>query len=200
MAEKTVDQMQKELLETQLETARIGLEKTREENSDYKRRKQVAARTNENRQRQFQSDRANLRNLQRSVCQHMAGGDAEGSPLEGGGKFAFCVLHVTIMPDGVTQLIQCPRCRLMLYGRKLTLKEEAKLKAAAEKAGEDINNPAWLKWDDYEWFKELSDLFKREGLGRKSISRGPTFKFENLQGVPIIPDTTGYSTSGGGGR
>lgn len=203
---KTTEDLQRELVETQLETARIGLDKARDENADYRRRKSVAEKTNANRQAQFSADRKNLRALQRIQCQHMAGGDAEGSPLEGGGKFSFSVLHLTIMPDGVTELIQCPRCRLMLYGRKLNAKEEAKLKAKAEaieaKKPESFqNDPTWQKWDDYLWYKELRELYRREGLGKKAISRGPTFSFtDNATGAPVIPDVAGYATSGAGGR
>lgn len=205
MAKKSNEEIQREILETQLEQSKISLEQTRESNASYRQRRDVAAKTNANRQRQFAMDRANLRHIQRVKCQHMAGGDAGESPLEGGGKFAFSILAVTIMPDGITELIQCARCRLMLYGRKLNPQEEARLRAAAEKAEEKnpetfASDPAWQKWDDHVWFKELKVTHRKEGL-KHSVMRGPTFKFEDAKtGVPVIPDVTGYATSGAGGR
>jgi hypothetical protein len=204
LAEKNLEQLQKEVLETQLETAKIALDKTRDENADYRRRKDVAASTNAGRQRQFKHDYKNLRNLQRNVCQHMAGGRADGNPLEGGGKFAFSVLHITIMPDNVSEFIQCSRCRLGIIGRLLSPKEESKLRLAAEavekKTADFESDPVWLKYDDYKWWKELREQYKRDGIGKEAVSRGPGFAFTNQEGIPVIPDTQGYTSSGGGGR
>ena len=194
---KTNEDLQREILETTLEQQKIALDQTRDQNAAYRQRKEVASRANANRQRQFAHDRANLRAIQKK-CQHMAGGDAGGDPLEGGGKFAFSTISKTIMPDGVTDLLQCPRCRLMLYGRILSKPEEARLEAAASKAGD--GSKAWEKWDDYLWYKELLALHRKEGLGKKSVMRGPTFDYTRGDGLRVIPDITGYATSGAGGR
>lgn len=200
MADKTAksnEDLQRELLETQLDTAKIALEQTREQNSNYRQKRDAANRSNAQRQRQFTADRLSLRALQKG-CSHMAGGDAGSNPTEGGGKFAFTTLSCTIMPDGVTKLLQDPRCRLMLYWRERTPQEEKKMQEAANKAGE--NSKAALAWEDHEWGKELYRLYRREGLGKKSVMRGPTFDFTKQDGTRVIPDITGYATSGAGGR
>jgi hypothetical protein len=198
MAEKkNNDELQREILEAQLEQSKITLEQTRETSAAYRQRKESTARANAQRQRQFTADRANLRAIQKR-CQHMAGGDAGGDPLEGGGKFAFSTLCCTIMPDGVTRLLQDPRCRLMLYGRERTPQEETKMEALAAKA--KPGSQEWLAWDDHLWWKDLLRLFRKEGLGKKAIMRGPTFSFRKEDGTNVIPDITGYASSGAGGR
>lgn len=201
--EKSLEQMQRELAEIQLEEARISLEQTREANAAYRQKREVSARGNAHRQRQFQADHDSLRKLQKG-CAHMAGGDAGSNPTEGGGKFAFSTLSCTVMPDGKTKLLQDPRCRLMIYGRDRSPQEETKMQAAAEAVEKKdpanfMRSKAWLAWDDHCWWKDLYQLYRKEGLGKKSMMRGTTFTFEK-DGMPLIPDITGYATSGAGGR
>lgn len=201
MAEKIValsnEDLQRQILEAQLEREKISLEQTQDGSAAYRQRKEVATRANKNRQRQLSRDRANLRAIQMR-CEHMAGGDAGGDPLEGGGKFAFSTISCTLMPDGVTKLLQDPRCRLMLYGRERTPQEKRKMEAAAIKAGPESKDA--VAWQDHLWWEELHKLWRKEGLGKKSLMRGPTFDFTTENGLRIIPDITGFATSGAGGR
>jgi hypothetical protein len=194
--DKTVEELQKQLLEAQLRTQKAildreeaGLEQTLESTSTYKQKREVAARTNAARQRQFTQDQRNLRDIQRNKCEHRSGGYAgESSILEGDGP---SVLSVTIMPDNKTKFIQCPRCVLALYGRDRNHKEEAKMEMAAEAVEKKNPNfdtdPVWLKWHNHVWWKELIATHKKFAY-KKSIMRGPTFTFENEQGVPFIPE------------
>lgn len=174
MAEKKSEDLQRELIETQLETARISLEQQKDQNAAYQSRKRVAAATNAQRQAQLAMDRSNLRAIQMN-CQHSAGGEAGGDPTQGGGKFAFSVLTQAIMPDGKTVLVQCPRCRLKLYGRELNPREVARL---------EKSNPE--KYADHIWWKELMKVSKKEGTPN-NVMRGPTFMFEK-DGVNFIPE------------
>jgi hypothetical protein len=199
MPKKSNADLQTEILETDLETKRIALEQTREQNAAWKQRRDVSARTNANRQHQFKMDHASQRHAQEHICQHMAGGDADGNPLEGGGKFAFAIVSATLMPDGVTYFMQCPRCRMKLYGRNRPAAEEARMAALAREKGPE--SPEAQAYADHIWFKEVFKLWQKEGLGKKSLMRGPTFGFNRVEdGAPVIPDITGYASSGAGGR
>jgi hypothetical protein len=210
MAEKqnaATEELQQEVLHAQLRTQKAilareeaSLEETMESLADRKQRKDVAQRTNANRQRQFALDRANQRHLQKNVCEHRAGGYAGETPItEGGGTNSFSVLHVTIMPDSKTMFIQCGRCPLKMYWRARSVTEEDKLQAAAEAVRKGNpksyqNDKAWLAWEDHLWGKELMATHKKDGL-KKSIMKGPTFEFEK-DGMPFIPDITGWVTAG----
>jgi len=209
MAEKQTsnEALQQEVLEAQLRTQKAilareeaGLEETLEALADRRQRKGVAARINADRQRQLAMDRTSQRHLQKNVCQHRSGGYAGETPMtEGGGTNSFSVLHITVMPDGKTVFIQCGRCPLKMNWRLRSEAEEGKLQAAAEAARKGDakgyrNSKAWLAWEDYGWGKELMATHKKEGLP-KSIMKGPTFDFEK-DGMPFVPDVTGWVTSG----
>lgn len=183
MPPKSTDDLQREVLEAQLETAKINLEQSKDQSAAYRQRKEVCRKANESRQRGFAAKRESLKALQHR-CQHMAGGEAGGDPCEGGGKFAFSTLSCTIMPDGVTMLLQCPRCRLMIYGRTRSAQDEARLQGKA--------------LEDHLWWKELYTLYRKEGLGKKALMRGPTFNFTRPDGTSAVPDITGYASSGAG--
>jgi hypothetical protein len=191
MAEKeqSVEDLQRQVLQAQLARETASLEETVENNAERKQKREVAARTNAQRQRQFAQDRSNLRAIQHR-CEHRAGGYAgETDILEGDGH---SVLSVTIMPDGHTKFLQCPRCRLSLYGRLRTKQEEARMKKAAE-AVMDKNpkgyesDPNWLKWDNHQWWMDLMKVHKKFAI-KKSIMRGPTFNFQNSEGMSVIPE------------
>lgn len=209
MADKqnATEQLQQDVLEAQLRTQKAilareeaGLEETLESLSDRKVKKQRAAAINAGRQKQFALDRASQRHLQKNVCQHRSGGYAGETPMtEGGGTNSFSVLHVTVMPDSKTMFIQCGRCPLKMNWRARSSAEEERMSAAAEAVRKSnpkdyLNQKAWLAWEDHLWGKELMAIHKKEGLP-KSIMKGPTFDFEK-DGLPFIPDVTGWMTSG----
>ena len=194
------DALQQEVLEASLRTQKAiqareeaALEDTLELLAERKQKKETARRTNADRQRQLALDRANQRHLQQNVCEHRSGGYAGETPItEGGGTNSFSVLHVTIMPDGKTQFIQCGRCPLKLYWRARSPQEEERMQAAAQKAKPGSKEA--LAWEDHLWGKQLMGTHKKDGL-KKSVMKGPTFDFDK-NGLPYIPDITGWVTSG----
>ncbi len=201
MADKPhIDSLQQEVLEAQLRTQKAilareeaGLEETLESLADRKEKKERARRINADRQRQLALDRASQRHLQKNVCEHRSGGYAGETPLtEGGGTNSFSVLHVTVIGHDKVKFIQCGRCPLKLWWRERSPQEEARMEAAAKKAG--AGSPAAWAWEDHLWGKELMATHKKEGLP-KSNMKGPTFIFEK-DGVPFVPEVPGWVTSG----
>ena len=75
------------------------------------------------------------------------------------------------MPDGKTILLQCPRCRMMKYPPTKALKESNPKKYAEELAE----------------YNRLLQMSIDEGIEDSEL-RGPTFLFENKEGVPFIPE------------
>jgi hypothetical protein len=201
MAEKqNLEALQQEVLESQLRTQKAiqvreeaALEDTLEALAARKQKKETARRTNADRQRQLALDRANQRHLQQNVCEHRSGGYAGETPItEGGGTNSFSVLHITVMPDGKTVFIQCGRCPLKMYWRARSDAEEGRMQAVAAKAKPGSKEA--MAWEDHLWGKQLVAAHKKDGL-KKSVMKGPTFDFEK-DGVPFIPDITGWVTSG----
>jgi hypothetical protein len=197
---QNLESLQQEVLEAQLRTNKAilareeaALEDTLEALADRKQKKATARAINKNRQEQFSKDRASQRHLQKNVCEHRSGGYAGETPItEGGGTNSFSVLHITTMPDGKTEFIQCGRCPLKLNWRARSPQEEAKMQAAAEKAKPGSKEAA--AWEDHLWGKQLMATHKQLGL-KTSKMKGPTFDFEK-DGMPFIPDITGWVTSG----
>jgi hypothetical protein len=197
---QSVEELQRGVLAAQLRTQEAilareeaSLEETKEALADRKQKKDTAKRINANRQAQFALDRANQRHLQKNVCEHRSGGFAGETPVtEGGGTNSFSVLHVTTMPDGKTMFIQCGRCPLKMYYRPRSKAEEERMQAAAEKA--QPNSKEAIAWEDHLWGKELMATHKKFAL-KTAVMKGPTFDFEK-NGMPFIPDITGWVTSG----
>jgi hypothetical protein len=202
VAEKqtNLDALQQEVLESQLRTQKAilareeaALEETLEALADRKQRKDTARKINANRQAQFALDRASQRHLQQNVCEHRSGGYAGETPItEGGGTNSFSVLHVTIIGHDKTKFIQCGRCPLKLWYNERSPAEEARMAAAAKKAGEGSKEA--IAWEDHLWGKQLLATHKQHGL-KKSIMKGATFTFER-NGMPFVPEVAGWVTAG----
>ena len=101
-------------------------------------------------------------------CRHMSGGKP-GNILRGGGVGSFSILTRALMPDGVTVLLQCSRCRLKLYPPTEREKKEDPKKYLA----------------DLKHYNELLDQANEADL---EPLRGPTFLFKNAEGIPFIPE------------
>ena len=195
-----LDLLQKEVLESQLRTQKAilareeaALEDTMAMLADRKQKKEIARRTNEQRQRQIALDRASQRHLQQNVCEHRSGGYAGETPItEGGGTNSFSVLHVAIIGHDKIRFIQCGRCPLKLWWMERSPREEARMEAAAKKAGEGSKEA--MAWEDHLWGKQLLATHKKEGL-KKSTMKGSTFNFEK-DGVAFVPEVPGWVTSG----
>lgn len=191
---KTVEELNRELLEVQLETARVGLEEAKRKNADYKVAE--ARRHEHNRQRQAEIEQGQkTRAMIVKRCRHKSGGSPTNI-ARGGGKFSFSLITRAIMPDGVTEFLQCSRCPLKLYGRERGAAEEKTMEKAAKKAAEErlehnpkskFLSPAEQAWTDHQLWKELREVSIEEGL-EHGITRGPTFMFQNENGIPIIPE------------
>lgn len=112
MADKkpTLQEMQEELAAVQLETAKIGLERAREDNAKWVGEREVKSRQNRDRMAQLQAE-VNGRELTTRQCKHRQGGTPK-NPFGGKGATS---LKVVRMPDGFTKMIMCSVCRLRLF-------------------------------------------------------------------------------------
>lgn len=189
-AVKSNEEIQREILDVDLETKRLGLDEARKRNATFAAAEQRRSSQNKERQANIAEERRMHRRNQ-LACAHAAGGEAGTSPLEGGGKFSFSVIARVILPDGKHELLLCPRCRLKLIGREHSKAEERMMKLAAEAAEEKFpetygDDAAWIKWDDHKRWKDLRKVSQKEGIPN-NVLRGPTFMFEK-DGVPFIPE------------
>jgi hypothetical protein len=181
--DKPIDSLQREIAETELQTKQLQLAEARERNAKFLQHEEIRHRSNQQRQAEFKQAAASNRALQKD-CRHKAGG-SPSNIHRGGGKFAFSLLTRAIMPDGKTELIQCQRCRLRLYGRERTPVEIEKLKeldAADAKKG-----IVATRYEDHVWWLKLRETSIEEGIPNNEM-RGPTFNFQNADGVNFIPD------------
>lgn len=109
MADKTFDEIQREIAEIQLQTARINLEKAKDENAQYEASKVLRSRLNRQRQGQLRTDHIERATVIRG-CTHKQGG-SPGRERRGDGMSA---LRVVILPDNRT-LIMCANCPLRVF-------------------------------------------------------------------------------------
>lgn len=183
--EKPLTDINREIAETELLTKQLGLAEAKQRNAKFLQHEEVRHRGNQQRQEELRQRRRSTRAIQKR-CRHKAGGqpDPEGL-LRGGGKFAFSVLTRAIMLDGKTELIQCQRCFLRLFGRERTPAEVEKLKQLdADDAKKGIEA---TRYEDHVWWLKLRETSIEEGIPNNEM-RGPTFNFQNADGVNFIPD------------
>lgn len=109
MAEKTLDEIQHEIAAIQLQTARINLEKAKDENAKYEANNALRSRLNRQTQRQLRTDHYERARVIRD-CTHRQGG-SPGRERRGDGPSA---LRVVILPDTRT-LIMCANCPLRVF-------------------------------------------------------------------------------------
>lgn len=172
--EMSLEEIQREVAEVELQTKRLNLQQAKRDNEAFLAAEEGRRRHNRQRQAELRQGREAAQALVRG-CRHKSGG-SPANVLRGGGIGSFSILTRALMPDGVTRLIQCSRCRLKVYFRPLTPPEEAKLlKGDPEKHGAYMES------------KRLYDVSKDQGIEHAEL-RGPTFFFQNEHGVPIIPE------------
>ena len=172
--EKSLDQIQREIAELDLQTKQLNYAEAKKRNELFLQHEEQRHLHN----RQRQSDLAQERAAHAATveeCRHKSGGSPTNI-LKGGGIGSFSTISRAMMPDGVTFLLQCPRCRMMEYFRRLTPKAE-KLLAKGDPE----------KYEHYMKVKDLFDTAIDEGL-EHAITRGPTFFFQNEQGIPVVPE------------
>lgn len=166
---KSNEEMQREILEVELQTKHLQLAEARKRNADFEEAERRRHDANQKRMSELAEGRRNHAATVKH-CRHQSGG-SPANVLRGGGRFAFSLIQRTIMPDGVTVLLTCPRCRMMMYPPS-----EAMKKADAKQYKADL-----------EEYNRLLQKSIDEGIEHNE-SRGPTFMFKNAEGVPIIPE------------
>lgn len=166
---RSLEDIQREIAEVELETKQLDLAAARKRNREFIAAEEQRRVANQRRMEELRTMAANAQALIKA-CVHRAGGNP-GNILKGGGSNAFSTLTGYLMPDGVSVLIQCPRCRLKMLPPT----------AAQKKA-----DPNQYNIDMAEYDRLLTML--KESSPEFSISRGPTFMFKNEDGIPIVPE------------
>lgn len=161
---QSLDDIQREIAELELEAKKLQLEELRITTSESKARRESRKRENAQRQAQLKSDRDTLESIQ-AQCSHLQGGKPD-DVLNGDGKPA---LTVARMLDGETYLIQCPRCRMKRLTPHPNLRKTDPERYAKEKAETDA----------------LLRMAKKNGL---DWMQGPSFKFTDENGNSFIPE------------
>lgn len=162
----TNEQMTAAILRTELRTKMIQLKQAERSNEDWEQREELRHKQNAERQADMKKSIFNRLRGQKA-CRHMSGGKP-GKISKGGGIGSFSIITQALMPDGVTILLQCARCRLKIATPSQELKR--------------TNPKQYL--EDLEYFNELLEKSDDSGL---SPLRGPTFMFTNEKGVPMLP-------------
>jgi len=173
------EELVQRIAEVELETKLLNLKAAERSNADAEQREELRHRQNQQRQSELAQLRAARLATVRS-CRHKSGGRPE-TILKGGGVGSFSVISRTLMPDGVTLFLQCPRCRMAEY----TPEKPVKPVGATAKALEDYQD----KLEDYAaTMDRFNDLLEASiDAGFDNFMRGPTFAFKTEDGVPFIP-------------
>jgi hypothetical protein len=161
--------LEREILEVELETKRLLLGKAKKENSEFHENEERRKAHNRQRMAELAEARRNHEAVVKN-CRHKSGGEPD-DVLKGGGIGSFSIISRAIMPDGISILLQCPRCRMKMYPPTEKLKQE--------------NKQQYL--EDLALYNQLLEKSKDDGI-RHSQSRGPTFMFKNENGVPVVPE------------
>lgn len=167
--QQSTEDLQREILQVELETKKLLLDEAKKRNLDLKESERRRHDANKTRMRELEEARRNHEATVRK-CRHKSGGSPTNI-LKGGGVGSFSLLSRTILPDGVSVLLQCPRCRMLKYPPTLALKKSDP-KAYVEELKE---------------YKRLLEESQDNGLEHAEM-RGPTFLFQNADGVPFIPE------------
>lgn len=171
---RSLEEIQREIALIELETKQLNLAEAKKRNADFKQREEQRHKHNRQRMAELKAGREAHDAIVRR-CRHKSGGGPH-NVLRGGGIGSFSTITRALMPDGVTVLLQCARCRLNRYFRLLPAAEEARLKKGSPE-----------KYEDYLVGKKLYETSVESGLEHAEL-RGPTFLFQNAEGIPIIPE------------
>lgn len=175
---KTLEELQLEIAQVELQTKTHQLKKAKADNDDLEAKEIRRHEANRLRMSELAQGQRNHAATVKA-CRHKSGGTPKNI-LKGGGIGSFSIISRTVLPDGVSVLLQCPRCRMIMYPPTPPAKEleakNAKLFAAAEKQYA-IDKVVYAKL-----------IEESEDQGLEHAMRGPTFLFKNAEGVPIIPE------------
>jgi hypothetical protein len=165
---KSNEDIQREILEVDLQTKKLQLGQARQQNADFEAREKRRHDLNKQRMGEMAEGRRN-RAAMVKMCRHKSGG-TPANVLRGGGIGSFSIISRAVLPDGVTIVLQCPRCRMVKYPPSEQLKHDD-AKAYQEELQE---------------YNRLLEISREQGL-EHAETRGPTFFFQK-DGVPIVPD------------
>lgn len=165
----TLEEINREIAEIELETKRLMLAEQKKRNADFTEAERRRHEANKKRMDELAAARNTQERIVRT-CRHRSGG-TPANLLRGGGRFSFSLITRAVMPDGKTILLQCPRCRMMKYPPTKALKD-----ADPKKYAEELSE-----------YNRLLQMSIDEGIEDSEL-RGPTFLFENKAGVPFIPE------------
>jgi hypothetical protein len=168
-AKMTVEELNLEIAQVELETKRLMLAEQKKRNADFTEAERSRHEANQKRMDELTNTERNKARVI-STCRHRSGG-TPANLLRGGGRFSFSLITRAVMPDGKTILLQCPRCRMMKYPPTKALK--------------DAHPGVYLA--ELTEYNRLLQMSVDEGIEDSEL-RGPTFLFENAQGVPFIPE------------
>lgn len=175
---RTNEDIQREILEVNLETARIGLEKAKAENQAYREVTESHNISNRQRQAHLAQVDANRERIQR-LCLHKQGGGPEDR-YEGDGKSSLTLARVFFSNNF---LIQCPRCDLALQRPHAKRKSTKALFPGETK--EQIKDRIALYNEEVTRYEGLL----REAKGNKLRPMlGPTWEYQDEDGNVFIPE------------
>lgn len=170
------EELQKRILQIEYQTKALQMGQADRANRDYLQAEARRHEANARRMIELKIARENHLAVIKK-CKHRSGGSPRNI-LRGGGKFSFCLVSRSLMPDGVTILLHCQRCRLQIYTPRDKTND-----------GKPAPRQLWFKTYDAEkvYFDKLVELSEEDGCSEHNEHRGPTFLFQK-DGVPFIPD------------
>lgn len=178
MADKrSKEEIEREILEVNLETSRLALDRQKEDNQIFTMTREQ--RTRQNHQRQLQlAAQATSKAAQQAMCLHRQGGGPDDT-FEGDGKSCLTIARIFFANN---YLIQCPRCDLALQRPHPAMKSR-KLRDGETAA---MRDERIKKYDaDLAFYNGLLAQAKQNKL-RPML--GPTFEFSDEDGTPFVPE------------
>lgn len=165
------EELQKAILLIEYQTKTLTLAQTRKNLTDFEDVERKRREQNKRRMSELKSERE-MRERIVSVCRHRSGGTPKNL-LKGKGVGSFSLISRTLMPDGITILLQCPRCRMRIFTPQRP--KPGSSKVVFEQYAKELDHYNKLLQDSIEDGLEFAEL------------RGPTFTFLR-DGVPFIPE------------
>lgn len=165
---KSSEELQREILETDLKTKQIQLRQAQKANADFEAAEERRHEANRLRMAELKQGRENHEAIVKR-CRHRSGGRPTDIS-KGGGIGSFSLISRVLLPDGITRVLFCPRCAMIKYPPERSL-----AKSDPKKYGEEL-----------EEYNRLLAISEEEGLEFAEV-RGPTFFFTK-DGVPFVPD------------
>jgi hypothetical protein len=164
-----IEAMQERVLEVELQTKMRLLRKAERDEQAFEETERRRHEANKTRQDELRVAKRNHEAVVK-MCRHKSGGNPQ-NVLRGGGIGSFSTITSFLMPDGVTRLLQCTRCRMKIYSPHTNLKKTDPQRYESELAE----------------FTRLLNISVDEGLQHNEM-RGPTFLFTNAEGTPFVPE------------